>query len=306
MPAMTLSHTADEPFDVRQLRLLVLLATEPSLSAAARKLHLTQSAISHTLKKLEEDVGARLVDRNERGAELTQAGQALARRATHIFREMRAAREELYRLQHWGSQHIRIGASATACQYFLPPVIGAFREKYPKCHVEVSSGNSQRRLEDLRADKIDLAIVTHTGLEEPDLQVIDLCHETLVLISLTPPEAAGVGSFIGYQRGSSLSHDALLWFDGESLARPQPVMELESLEAIKSLVKLGLGCAILPSWAVRDELADHQLYSHPPSGRPIMRTWSIVMKRGHQPTLGEADWVRLCQTHGPIIIESRA
>jgi LysR family transcriptional regulator, low CO2-responsive transcriptional regulator len=294
MPAIKPVHNLAEPFDARQLRILTVLSVEPSLSAAARKLSLTQSAVSHALKKLEEDAGTRLVERNERGAELTQAGQTLLRRAHAVFHQMQLAREELHKLKHWGTQRLRFGASSTACQYLLPVVLKEFSKKHPKCHVEVSAGDSASRLTALSEGRIDLAIITHTALDAVDVELTKLFDETLCLITPAGGSLRVALPFIGYLRGSSLSLDAMQWFDRSGRTRPLPAMELESLDAIKAMVKLGLGSAVLPSWVVQAELDEGSLCAES-SDLPVQRTWSLAMRRGHRLSLSEATWVGCCK-----------
>jgi LysR family transcriptional regulator, low CO2-responsive transcriptional regulator len=293
MAASKNAHTPAAPFDSRQLRVLYTLSTEPSLSATARKLHLTQSAISHALKNLEADAGMTLVERGERGAQLTQAGQALAQRAEAIFYEMELAREQLARLKNWGTQRLRFGASSTACQYLLPAVLSRFSSQNPKCKVEVSAGDSSSRLAALRAGDLDLAIITHTGMDADDLSFIQLMREELCLVAPPMVSVNKKLAFIGYQKTSSLSQDALLWFDLAQRPRPEPRMELESLEAIKAMVKLGQGYAVLPYWVVRaEEEAKELLVERLPE--PLHRIWSLVMRRSHRPNLSEESWIKLC------------
>jgi DNA-binding transcriptional LysR family regulator len=289
MPTMKIIHTP-EPFDARQLRILTALAHDRSLSAAARRLNLTQSAISHALKKLEEDAGTRLVERNERGAELTQAGQALARHANAIFASMKSARDELRRLKHWGTQRLRFGASSTACQYLLPQVLGAFAAKHPRCRIEVSAGDTKSRISSLREGLIDIALITHTGMSLTELELTDIFEEDLCLVRPANQRRNDELPFIGYHSASSLSQDALLWFDYNQLPRPHATMELESLEAIKSMVQLGLGHAVLPRWVVEKERAASTL-TLTPGNKRVTRKWSLALRRGHQPTLCETTWL---------------
>jgi LysR family transcriptional regulator, low CO2-responsive transcriptional regulator len=293
MPAIDSLH-AHAPFDSRQLHLLCLVESERSLSAAGRKLNLTQSAVSHALKKLEEDAGAKLVERNERGAELTQAGQALLRRAESIFEQMRLARDELHRLRHWGSQRLRFGASSTVCQYLLPTALSTFSKEHPKCRIEVTAGDTSARLLALSEGRLDLAIITHAeqdfaGVDLRELFVEQLC---LVLPAHVKPKSPLL-PYIGYQHGSSLSRDALQWFDRSEHPRPIAAMELESVEAIRSMVKLGLGYAVLPSWVVREDVKAGTLRLQK-SRAAVTRTWSLAMRRGHKPTLVEETWMRSC------------
>jgi LysR family transcriptional regulator, low CO2-responsive transcriptional regulator len=303
MPAKHSPPTpAFEPFDTRQLRILLMLGKEPSLSAAARSLHLTQSAISHALKKLEDDAGLRLVERNERGAVLTQAGQTLLRRVHNIFDQMRLAREEMRQLSSWGAQRLRFGGSSTACQYLLPAVLQRFSKSHPKCRVEVSAGDSQTSLRGLREGRIDLALVTHTEFEATDIELEPLFHETLTLVQPNSSERKGALPFIGYQRTSSLSQDAMQWFDKSDQARPTPTMELESLDAIKSMLILGQGYAVLPEWVVRKEIEDGTLESIA-SDAVVTRTWSWAKRRGHQMSLPETTWIKFCSEEGKRIVE---
>src|ERR1700738_644839 len=94
--------------DSRQLRAFWVLARTGSFTQAARQLHLTQSAISHAMKALEQDVGCRLLDRVGKKATLTQAGEQLLVHAQKILQEMGLAREELKQLGRWGTGRLRL------------------------------------------------------------------------------------------------------------------------------------------------------------------------------------------------------
>src|SRR3954468_19497802 len=121
------------PLDSRQLRAFVSLARTGSFTLAARDLNLTQSAVSHSIRSLEEEVRCRLLDRIGKKVTLTQAGEQLLGHAQKILQEMETARERLGELGRWGHGRLRIGASLTACQYILPPVLREFKESFPHC-----------------------------------------------------------------------------------------------------------------------------------------------------------------------------
>ena len=110
-------------FDTRHLLAFSALARLGSFTEAARDLFLTQSAISHAIKALEEQAGCRLFERAGRRVTLTQAGEQLLRHVDKILGEMKAARTGLEELSRWGHGRLRIGASTTACQYILPTVL---------------------------------------------------------------------------------------------------------------------------------------------------------------------------------------
>src|SRR5262249_45928278 len=111
------------PLDTRQLRAFATLARTGSFTQTARELHLTQSAISHSMKALEVDVNCRLLDRLGKKIVLTQAGEQLLHHAQKILDEMETARSSLSHLGKWGRGRLRLMASTTACQHIVPPVL---------------------------------------------------------------------------------------------------------------------------------------------------------------------------------------
>ncbi|MBI4625618.1 MAG: LysR family transcriptional regulator, partial [Verrucomicrobia bacterium] len=123
--------------DSRQLHAFATLARRGSFTLAAKDLFLTQSAVSHAIKGLEDDVGCRLLDRVGRRVLLTQAGEQFLRHTEKILREMGAARAGLEALTKWGQGRLRVGASTTACQHILPTVLREFRRSYPKCGIRI-------------------------------------------------------------------------------------------------------------------------------------------------------------------------
>src|SRR6476620_9104699 len=121
------------PLDSRQLRAFHTLARTGSFTRAAKELFLSQSAVSHAMKALEQEVGCRLLDRVGKKVALTQAGEQLLHHAEKILNEMQLARTALEHLGKWGQARLRIGASSTACRYILPPVLSEFKNDYPQC-----------------------------------------------------------------------------------------------------------------------------------------------------------------------------
>src|SRR6476620_5145375 len=119
------------PLDSRQLRTFCALARTGSFTQTARELHLTQSGVSHSMKALERDIGCRLLDRLGKKVVLTQAGEQLLHHSLNILSEMESARESLAHLGKWGRGRLRLGASTTACQHLIPPVLREFKESFP-------------------------------------------------------------------------------------------------------------------------------------------------------------------------------
>src|SRR5688500_15108605 len=143
------------PIDSRQLRAFLSLAKHGSFTQAARELSLTQSAVSHSIRALEEDLECRLFDRMGKKVLLTLAGEQLFAHAETIFSKMERARQELKKLGAWGQSRLRIAASTTACQYILPPVLREMQKLFPRIQITIEPGDTLEAVEMLRAKEID-------------------------------------------------------------------------------------------------------------------------------------------------------
>src|ERR1041385_8676754 len=146
------------PLDSRQLRAFCVLARTGSFTQTARELHLTQSGISHSMKALERDVGCRLLNRLGKKVALTQAGEQLLHSTQKILREMETARESLGHLGKWGRGRLRLGASTTACQHIIPPVLREFKESFPEHAITIEPNDTRGMVSSLLQNRIDLAL----------------------------------------------------------------------------------------------------------------------------------------------------
>src|SRR5262252_3747449 len=170
-----------DPLDSRQLRTFCVLARTGSFTQAARELHLTQSGVSHSVKALERDVGCRLLDRLGKKVVLTQAGEQLLHHATKILQEMENARESLAHLGKWGRGRLRLGASTTACQHLIPPVLREFKESFPEHAITIEPGDTRGMVSSLLQHRIDLALSLDPG-HEPQLQFHPLFTDELFFL----------------------------------------------------------------------------------------------------------------------------
>src|SRR5579885_344659 len=187
--------------DSRQLHAFAALARRGSFTLAAKDLFLTQSAVSHAIKALEDDVGCRLVDRVGKRVLLTQAGEQFLRHTEKILREMETARAGIDTLSKWGHGRLRVGASTTACQYILPTVLREFRQSFPRCVIKIEPGDHSRQLDLLRAGQIDLALV----LEPPPT-----IHDEFTFVPLFQDELRFfVAPLHPWARLGRISHDAI-------------------------------------------------------------------------------------------------
>jgi LysR family transcriptional regulator, low CO2-responsive transcriptional regulator len=293
-----------EPLDSRQLRAFASLARTGSFTQTARELRLSQSAISHSMKALEQEVRCRLLDRMGKTVILTQAGEQLLAHAEKILAEMAAAREQLGELGKWGHGRLRLCTSTTACQYILPPVLSEFKQSFPQCIIQIEPGDTPDALELLRRNQIDLALTLEprgdTGFEfrplfEDELQfMVSPSHPWAQSGHVERSEIVRQ-KFILYTKTSYLYEMIEKYFYSEKMVLPTSI-ELGNMEAIKELVKLGLGISILAPWVAQKELAEGSLCALPLGKRKLNRRWGFLLRRGQRLTLAPETFIGLCQS----------
>jgi DNA-binding transcriptional LysR family regulator len=292
------------PLDSRQLRAFCVLARTGSFTQTARELHVTQSGISHSMKALERQIGCRLLDRLGKKLVLTQAGEQLLHHATKILQEMENAQEALTHLGKWGKGRLRLGASTTACQHIIPPVLREFKESFPEHAITIQPGDAPELISLLLRQKIDLALCPETN-NEPQLEFHPLFADELHFIVSALHPWAQTGrvdrseiprqNYILYSKNSITFRLVEDYFRREEMVL-NTTAEVGSMEATKELVKLGLGVSILAPWIARKEIQEGSLMALPLGKRKLQRRWGILHWRGKRLNLAEETFVGLCET----------
>ena len=290
--------------DSRQLKAFAELAQTGSFTQAAKRLFLSQSAISHSMRALEEDVGCRLLDRKAKKVVLTLAGEHLLHHANKILREMTLARNSLENLGKWGKGRLRIGASSTACQYIIPPVLREFQQSYPNCQITIERGDSDECVELVEQNRIDLAVTIQPKPRE-EIEFVPLfTDELLFLMSPSHPWAQKEQvvrdeirqqNYVLYNKTSETFRLIESYFREQEIVL-NTMIELANMEAIKELIKLGLGVGILAPWIARKEIAEKTLVALPLGRRKLKRTWGILHSRGRRLSLPEVTFQNHCRT----------
>ena len=304
MPIMNRIHIGTAPLDGRQIQAFQVLSKTSSFTETAKALHLSQSAISHSIKALEQNVGCRLVDRIGKRALLNQAGEQFLIRVDKILLEMDEARSELRRLGQWGHGRLRVSATPTACQYLLPSVLREFKESFPKCAILIEPGDTPEAVELLRQNRVDLAL----ALEPPEEERITFrplfSDELKFIVSPLHPwvksgralrEEISHQNFILYNKASYTFGIIARYLSQESI-NLRTFMELGSMEAIKELVKLGLGVGILAPWIAQTEIEEGSLVAIPMGRRKLRRHWGLAHWQSRRLSLPEETFAGLCKS----------
>ena len=291
------------PLDSRQLRAFVSLAKHGSFSRAAEELNLSQSAVSHSVKALETDLGCRLLDRVGKRVSLNSAGEHFLFYAEKVLKNMGAARQSVEQVIMEGGNRLRVAAGTTACHYLLPRVLREFKDSFPRCQLSIEPSDSRKAISLIKENRVDVALslepeketnVNFRPLFSDELQFLlhpdhpwvkrrhvvrdDLPRQTIILHTRT-------------------SHTYKLieqYFKREDMPL-NSVLELGNMEGIKAMVKLDLGIGVVAPWTARAELAAGTLACLRLGRRRLKRTWGITHLAGKTLNLVEECFVGLCQ-----------
>jgi len=289
--------------DIRLLRLFCVVARQGSLVAASRILHLTPSALSHGLKALEAQLGCRLFERVGKKLLLNQAGEQLLAQSQSPLAALDAAEESLKRLGKWGQTRLRIGASSSACQHIVPGVIRDLKKACPSVQLLVESGDTPQMITMLHQNRIDIALGVAPE-NDPALEIRPIFKDELLFAFAASHRWAAATALsreelrtqplILYQRSSLTAQWVDQYFRDLDIV-PSTIMEIANVEAIKELVKLNLGVAVLAPWTVEKELVRGTLCMRPLGPKPLRRQWAILALTGRRWNLAEETLCRLCR-----------
>ena len=273
--------------DLSELEVLVAVAQERGFSRAAARLHRTQPAVSQAVRRLEEEVGAPLVDRSSKDGTLTAAGTLLQGFALQMLNLRRDAQAAVLDLAHLGRGKLSIAANEYTVTHLLP-FLGVFRRRHPQVRVEVRRGLGSRIPMEVLGREAELGVLTYRPTN-PGLTVIPFAEDDLVLLVATSHPLAGrkavwvrelaSESFLAHNVKSPNRERVVHTF--ERLRTPLNIsMELPTLEAVKRLVEEGLGVALMPRRAAEAEVARGSLVAVRVPEMRLPRSIVLVHRRG--------------------------
>ena len=248
------------------LRVFAAVASERSFSKAATRVGRTQPAVSQAVRRLEESLGERLIDRSQRDGTLTQAGVMLLDYAARMLRMADEAHAAVTELRDVERGRVQIGANEAAVHMLLP-IIKGYLESHPRVQIDVRRVPSRTIGAELQQRSIDLGILTFPPADR-DLASITIGTDELVLLvprshpfaqrAEVPFEEVGRQIIIAHNDPSPLRDEVLRLYE----QRHTPLnsrISLPSLDAITRAVEAGLGVALLPRRCAHEEIARGQL-----------------------------------------------
>ncbi len=270
--------------ELRHLRLVRTLTREGTLTAAARHLHLSQPALSHQLREIQEEMGAPLFQRARKRMVLTEAGRRVLEGAETILLEMESVEADVARLASGEGGTLRIATACYTGYHWLPSILRAFRRRYPRVNVKVNLAATRNPIASLLEGQLDLAILNRRD-PEPSIQYRKLFDDEMIVLVyrdhpwtrrtyVRPEEFAGE-TVINYDLP-----DEEIFFLRDVLAPagvvPQEIMKLPTTDAVIEMVKAEMGVAVQVEWAVRSYLRSSRLRSLRLTRRGVKRPWYVA------------------------------
>lgn len=272
---------------------------------ASVELHISQSTVSQHIKALEDELGCALFLRVGRRTVVTASGRTLLEYVERVFQDLKDAAMAIREMNALQRGTLRFGTGATTLAYRLPAVLAKFQQRFPGIELIVETGTTESLVEEVRAQRLDLAIVMQP-VEGPWFDIVPLGSEELVLVlsrkhPLARKQALGAADlnglrFILYEKGTAMQNLIDVYFERLGI-RPRITMELENIESIKSLVRAGLGASILPYCAVASLQPSDSLKPLRIKGRRLERSLALISLKSKMPPNSIREFARLTSDH---------
>jgi DNA-binding transcriptional LysR family regulator len=276
-----------------QLRAFVEVVERGSFTAAAKELNLTQPAVTHQVQELERRFQVSLVERFGKRAYLTQAGEKLIEHARSLLDEDSRTQTAMRRFGDGWLGQVRVGTSMTVLMYVLPPILRQLKTDHPQLEINLKAGLTTTTLQMLKTNALDMGLCA-LPIEDPAFETVPLFNDELVAIlpaalgqvpkKVTPAFLCQCPLILGSEN-SALRRTIADWL---ALAGPppRPLMEFDNVEAMKSVVAVGLGASIVPSLSLgAGHVSAASMLVRPLSPRASRRV-GLVRLRGKQGTDG--------------------
>ena len=292
--------------DIRQLLYFTTIAEEGSISAAAKKLHLSQPPLSYQMKLLEEELHLPLIERSARGIALTEAGRVLYKRAQGILELSELTRKEMLAMASGFTGTLHIGTVSSSGASLLGWRIPAFHQKYPQIGFAIHEGNTFELMEMLESGLIELAIV-RTPFHNDQLNCLYLSPEPMI--------AAGAASFFpaGMPSGQPISLELLghapviLYRRFEKILlslceqkgiTPQVFCIADDARTTLMWAEAGLGVAVVPQSAYRI-MPHHNMVYGELSEEDLHTRIAAVCKKGCRLSWAAQQFLEIFAQHPP-------
>lgn len=277
----------------RDILVVKTIDEEGGLTKASEKLFVSQSALSHQLKKIEKEVQNEVFTRVGKQLIITPSGSRIVESSALVFSELQKLYKDLEAINKGECGTLSISTECYTCYHWLPPIIMNFQKMHPQIEIRVVSEATRRPMDYLERAHLDVAIVSdveNSGqfsyrklFSDEMLAVLSKDHPLADKQLLTPAD---------FHQQTMVLYDVAdddLFFLREFI-KPnsielKQVMKFELTEAIVEMVAAGMGIAIMANWAASPYLEAKKLVTRPISKSPIERSWYAATLKNRHPAL---------------------
>jgi LysR family transcriptional regulator, transcriptional activator of the cysJI operon len=268
------------------LKVFVTVIEQKNFSRAGDILNLSQPGVSLHIRNLENELGTKLIYRSPKQVQITEPGKILYRHAKQMLNHYETAKREINEFNNVVSGTMKIGASFTIGEYYLPKVLAEFAAQYPMVDIQIIISNSNDVIQGIRSNKLDIGLI-EGETEYKDIDVRPFMNDEMIVV--VPPDHPL--SQMDLIEGDMLQNQTWVLREQGSGTRTYSDKLLSSLElnikktfiftsiqGVKEAVMAGLGIALLSRLTVQKELKSNELKTFHLKNEPIIRPFSIVKK----------------------------
>lgn len=268
------------------LKVFVTVIEQKNFSRAGDILNLSQPGVSLHIRNLENELGTKLIYRSPKLVQITEPGKILYRHAKQMLNHYETAKREINEFNNVVSGTMKIGASFTIGEYYLPKVLAEFAAQYPMVDIQIIISNSNDVIQGIRSNKLDIGLI-EGETDYKDIDVRPFMNDEMIVV--VPPDHPL--SQMDLIEGNMLQNQTWVLREQGSGTRTYSDKLLGSLElnikktfiftsiqGVKEAVMAGLGIALLSRLTVQKELKSNELKTFHLKNEPIIRPFSIVKK----------------------------
>lgn len=277
--------------ELHQLEYLLAIAEEASFSRAARRLGVAQPSLSQQVRKLEDELGHRLLDRLPKGVVATEAGRQLLEHARRVLAEIADARRRIGDTPGHVTGALSVGAIPTIAPFLLPGVLRRFSTRWPDVKLDVVEDVTARLIGMLERGELDVAVLSSADMPptvhgervaaEPLRLMLPAAHP-LARRKAVPWSAVEGERLLVLQEMHCLAGQVTRFCELQSRARPAVFMRGAQLSTIAAMVAAGLGVSVVPEMMCRaarwDGCAFRPIAGESPT-RDLCVAWSLLRYR---------------------------
>ena len=297
------STKMDNILENRNLRAFVTVARTLNLQQASRELNLTPSALSHSIRALEENLNVTLFDRSMRKLKLTAVGHTFLGEVNELLNHAQNIHDRISSMDEWRNRRIRIGSPSAGCQYIISGIIREFKESFPDIAISIEYAEAQDLVDSVIDGRLDLAITpltrdfkkinTHFLASDSLTFVVHPQHELAKSNKVKRTDLADLKYILPDMK--SQAYELIDAYFRSQRIPLRSFIEVDNEEVIKNLIRLDIGVGVLPEWVASREIEKGILVPLDLGRKALSRNWYGIHREGKELSFPETVFLGVCR-----------